>query len=190
MRRVVFAILLVAFAAAVAIVWTLQTRVVFKRVAANASDGFESIFANLEYQTESELCRFALDLTVDWGDAEKAAKEDCAKMAKILYVDRVSVIGTNGIVLASSAPSFVGFDFASHSNTVEFLALNGTEHFIAQPFRRPVDDPQAPLMKFVGIAFPGGGFVQIGDSIHPGDVRRRDYVFVQSMQDEHISDNG
>ena len=190
MRRVVFAILLIAFAAAVAIVWTLQTRVVFKRVAANASDGFESIFANLEYQTEPELCRFALDLTVDWGDVEKAAKEDCAKMAKILYVDRVSVVGTNGIVLASSEPGLVGFDFASNPKTTEFLALNAGKHYVTQPFRKPVDRPDGPLMKFVGISFPKGGFIQIGDTIHPGDAQRRDYVLAQSMQAEHIADNG
>ena len=190
MRRIVFFVLLVVFAVAVTIVWTLQTRVVFKRVAANASDGFESIFANLEYQTEPELCRFALDLTVDWGDVETASKEDCAKMAKILYVNRVSVVGTNGIVLASSEPGLVGFDFASDPKTAEFLALNAGKHYVTQPFRKPVDKPDGPLMKFVGISFPKGGFIQIGDTIHPGDAQRRDYVLAQSMQAEHIADNG
>ena len=190
MRRIVFSGLFVAFAAAVAIVWTLQTRVVFKRVAANASDGFESIFANLEYQTEPELCRFALNLTVNWGDAETAKGEDCAKMAKILHVDRVSVVGTNGIVLASSEPGLVGFDFASNPITAEFLALNAGKHYVTQPFRKPADNPDGPLMKFVGISFPTGGFVQIGDTIHPGDAQRRDYVLAQSMQSEHIADNG
>ena len=190
MRRIVFSSLFVAFAVAVAIVWTLQTRVVFNRVAANARDGFESIFANLEYQTEPELCRYAQDLTVDWGDVETAAKADCAKTAKMLYVDRVSIVGMNGIVLASSEPSLVGFDFASNSNTVEFLTLNAGKHYVTQPFRKPVDMPDGPLMKFVGISFPRGGFVQIGDSIHPGDAQRRDYVLAQSMQSEHIADNG
>ena len=182
---------LVGVALLVCIVAAVQTHVVFQRTAEYAEEGRETILVNLEYQTEPELCRFAHELVAEWGTAEKAAKEDMSATARRLHVDRVSVVGSNGVVLASSEPKLVGFDFASHTNTVEFLDLNGKEHFIAQPFRRPVDNPQAPLMKFVGIAFQNGGFVQIGDSIHPGDThRRRDYVFVQSMQDEHISNNG
>ena len=190
MKRIVLAIVVATFAVAISIVWLVQTRIVFDRVAEYAAEGQETILSNLEYQSEPELCRYAQDLTVNWGDVETAARQDLAKVAKALYVDRVSVIGTNGIVLASSDPTFVGFDFASTPSTAEFLALNAGEHFLTQVFRRPVNDPNGPFMKFVGISFPGGGFVQIGDSIHPGDSRRRDYVFVQSMQDEHISDNG
>ena len=190
MKRLVFAIVVGIFVVAVSIVWFVQTRVVFDRVAKYAEEGRETILVNLEYQMEPELCRYAQDLTVDWGNVENAAKQDCAKMAKTLYVDRVSVVGTNGIVLASSVPGLVGFDFASNSNTVGFLVLNSGKHYLAQHFRLPVDDPKSPLMKFVGVSFPGGGFIQIGDTVHPGDSHRRDYIFMQSMQDEHISDNG
>ena len=190
MKRIVFAVVVGIFAAAVSVVWLVQTRIVFSRVAEYAEEGRETIVVNLEYQIEPELCRFAQELVDEWGDAATAAKADLPAAARRLHIDRVSVIGTNGVVLASSAPSLVGFDFASNSNTVEFLDLNAGTHYVTQPFRRPVDRPDAPLTKFVGIAFPNGGFVQIGDSIHPGDARRRDYVFVQSMLDEHISDNG
>ena len=190
MRRIVFFTGVALFGLAIAIVWIVQTREVNSRIAVTAQDAFVSIFANLEYQPEPELCRYAQDLTVDWGDVENAAKQDLAQMARVLYVDRVSVVGTNGIVLASSKPSFVGFDFASNPDTAEFLELNTGTHFLTQPFRKPVDDPNAPLMKFVGIAFPKGGFVQIGDSIHPGDAKRRDYVFAQSMENEQTSYDG
>ena len=190
MKRIVFAVVVGIFAVAVSVVWLVQTRIVFDRVAEYAEEGRETIVVNLEYQIEPELCRFAQEFVDEWGDAATAAKADLSAAARRLHIDRVSVIGTNGVVLASSAPGLVGFDFASNSNTVEFLALNAGTHYVTQPFRRPVDRPDAPLTKFVGIAFPNGGFVQIGDSIHPGDARRRDYVFIQSMLDEHISDNG
>ena len=188
MRRIVLASLVGIFIVAVSVVWTVQTRDVLRRASENAKDGIASILANLEYQPEPELCRFARELTVEWGDAETAAKADCAATARRLHIDQVSVIGTNGIVLASSAPGLVGFDFASNSNTVEFLNLNAGSHFVTQPFRRPVDRPDAPLMKVVGIAFPGGGFVQIGDRLHPDDGCQRDYCLSQSMYEEHIAE--
>lgn len=190
MKRLVLAVLVGAFALVVSIAWIVQTRVAFRRAAANACDGMESIFANLEYQPEPELCRFARELTVEWGDVMTAAKADCAATASRLHIDQVSVIGTNGIVLASSDPTLVGFDFASNPNTAEFLGLNAGKHYVTQPFRRPVNRPDAPLMKFVGISFPNGGFVQIGDAIHPDDGEKRDYILVQSMQAEHIADDG
>ena len=190
MKRLVLLVIVGLFALATAIVWVVQTRVVFNRVAENARDGMESIIAILEYQMEPELCRFARDLTDEWGDVGTAAKADCAAVARRLRVDRVSVVGTNGVVLASSEPKFVGFDFATNPETAEFLALNAGTGFVNQPCRRPVDRPDAPLMKFVGIPFPGGGFVQIGDSFHPGDKARRNYVVTRSMEDEHISDDG
>ena len=190
MKRIVFLIFAGVFAVTVAIVWVVQTRYAFSRVADSAHDGLRSVFANLEYQIEPELCRFARELTVEWGDVETAAKADCAAAARRLHIDEVNVVGTNGIVLASSEPMYVGFDFASNSNTVEYLSLNVGRHWVTQPFRRSVGLPDAPLMKFVGIAFPGGGFVQIGDSIHPDDGRQRDYVFGQSMLNEQTSDDG
>ena len=190
MKRIVLAVVLGIFAVAFSIVWTVQTHVVFDRAAESAADGISMMHANLEYQPEPELCRFAQEFVREWGDVATAAKDDLAARARRFHIDRISVVGTNGVVLASSVPSAMGLDFAANSETEDFLRLNAGSHFVTQQFRRPVDDPKSPLMKFVGIAFPDGGFVQIGDSIHADDMHWRDYVFEQSMQDEYTSYGG
>ena len=94
--------------------------------------------------------------------AAKASSKECERLAAELDVSEINVVDANGIIIASSNPTFLGFDMASGEQSAAFLALlpNGAETQLVQSYQ-PIAYDANTSMKYAGEAVQGG-FVQVG----------------------------
>ena len=78
-------------------------------------------------------------------------------------VDVISVVGADGVALASNYKTVLGWDFKSVPETEEFMVLtNSASSFVKQRFRHSVSNPEL-VAKYIGVRFPdGSGFIQLG----------------------------
>ncbi len=104
-------------------------------------------------------------------------------------VAEINIVDENGIIVASSNRSFVGFDMHSGSQSAAFLVLldGQTKEFI-QPYQR-ISYDASMQRKYAGVALDGGGFIQVAyDEAHAR--KSTDSIVVTVTQNRHIGENG
>ncbi len=105
-------------------------------------------------------------------------------------VDVISVVGTDGVALASNYKTVLGWDFKSVPETAEFMTLtNSSVSFVKQRFRRSVSNPELEA-KYIGVRFPdGSGFVQFGYMRNRME-KRFDKFFIPMLVDMSVGKSG
>ena len=90
-----------------------------------------------------------------------AQNVNLATLARSLYASEIHVIDAQGIIVASSDPSYLGFDMHSGEQSSEFLDLlpNGRSSYHVQSYQ-PTTIDSSQWRKFAGIRI-SGGFIQI-----------------------------
>ncbi len=124
------------------------------------ADGFDHMFMGyLENVLRVETNIYG-DLITEISD--ETCKETVEK--NNIIMSEINIADENGIIVHSSEPEHIGFDFSSEEQTAEFLCLlNGTDIYIQKMKDSPFDENEK--MKYGGIALPDGdGFYQIGIS--------------------------
>lgn len=82
-------------------------------------------------------------------------------MARAFNVTDINLCDSQGVNVASTTSSFVGYDLAKGQQSSEFLILlHGARAFV-QPYQ-PMSSAPDVSRKFAGVPLPGGGFVQVG----------------------------
>ena len=77
-------------------------------------------------------------------------------------IAEVNLIDGSGIIVASSQPSFVGYDMASGEQSGEFMRLlDGKTTEYVQEYQ-PISYDDSISRKYAGVRLPAGGFIQIG----------------------------
>lgn len=139
----------------------VQTFKVLRRNVEDVSTDIEEIVDNyiLDY----------VDEFIDQGYIDSANIKDLDALNRDLeetFKDsgtEVNVIDTNGIIIASSVPEYIGYDMASSEQSDDFLILlDGETEYYVQGMREQAYD-QNEIMKYAGERFKdGSGFIQIG----------------------------
>ena len=75
-------------------------------------------------------------------------------------VTDINVVDENGIIVASTAPEYVGFDMASGQQSAEFMLLLGDEEELVQDYQ-PISLNSNVYRKYAGVALESG-FLQVG----------------------------
>lgn len=85
------------------------------------------------------------------------------ELAQLCDVDILHVVGRDGVILASTDESVVGWNFKSTPVTSVYMGLvDGSAAFIKQRFRQSQAHPEI-VAKYIGTGFPdGSGFIQLG----------------------------
>jgi len=187
------ALLAVATLAVVALVIGLVQGGAAVRLAASTAQALTvDVETAVDYPIEPELMHVARMAVRKYGNVADFAKSGAvAAIAKENAYVVVAAVDAKGRVVASSRPAALDFDFASDEFTREFLCLNDGEGYASQPFHEQIPafrDGTDYLCKYVGMAFPGGGFVFIGETME--DVVSRDYLLEQAMVDWHVGKSG
>ena len=182
--------LLVLFAAVYG-VWFFNGRSAAEAAYKMAEDFETDAIVSVDYPIEPELLHEAQRMVDRWGSVERMSQADLAAVASGLGYELVAAVGTNGVIVAANVPRTVGFRLADNEMFGELDELNRGRRYGTVGFHHP----EAPMdvagrhwVKFVGIAFPGGGFVMIGRSY--ADIDKREYLFEASMRDWHIGKTG
>jgi methyl-accepting chemotaxis protein len=90
-----------------------------------------------------------------------AQNVNLATLARSLYASEINVIDAQGIIVASSDPSYLGFDMHSGPQASEFLVLlpGGRSSYYVQSYQ-PITIDSSQWRKYAGVRI-SGGFIQI-----------------------------
>ena len=160
-QRWLIVLVAIAFLATTAFLWLIQTRLsennAISLLALNLSDVREDIIdasdANLLKLTRSVAQELNTTKTVD----------DALLQALLTQYDvtEINVIDAAGIIIATTHPSFLGYDMASGAQSGEFMVLLSGETAYVQSYQPTSDDPTISR-KYAGVVLEQGGFVQVG----------------------------
>ena len=170
--------LVTVYAVMLAFVWIVQTRSAASRLDGLMESCVASAIDSVDYNVEPEALRVARILVAEWGSSEVAARADLEAALSRYDCEEINIVGPSNVIVAAANPVYVGFDMASGPYTAEFNALNsGERSHVTQKFRRSkCGRSQAKgglglWLKYVGLPFPRGGYIQVGDSYRDFRVR-------------------
>ena len=91
----------------------------------------------------------------------KLSDVQMVRLLQEVEADEIHICDTNGVIVQTSVPEYLGFEFRRHQQTLPFCALlEGTKE-VAQDFGPIAYDAQR-YRKYVGVALPRGGFLELG----------------------------
>jgi len=95
-------------------------------------------------------------------NVENATSEECTRLAAELDVAEINVVNSDGIIIASSEPNFIGFDMGSGEQSEAFLVLlpRRGQTQLVQAYQ-PMTYDANTMRKYAGVSVVGG-FVQVG----------------------------
>lgn len=76
-------------------------------------------------------------------------------------ITEINLINKEGINVASTNPTFPGYNMASGRQSAEFLQLLQDARELVQEYQ-PISSDQSISRKYAGVSLPNGGFVQVG----------------------------
>ena len=128
----------------------------------------EDVSTDIAQLADESLLQY-VDQFVDEESISPANLEDPDDLTKELsdfYPEQgieINIVNNDGIVLASSVPEYVGYDFHLNEKAAEFLVLvDGKKDSFIQEMRENANEENV-LMKYAGKRFPdGSGFLEVG----------------------------
>ena len=139
--------------------------------------------SDLNLLTYAKVAASAITKTSD------ATPEVIQEIKETLDLSEVHVIDKNGIIVASSEPTYVGFDMGSGEQSAEFLQLlpGGSVTELAQSYQ-PISINQNVWRKYAGVTIEDG-FLQVAyDAAHfVGDLASE---VKRAIANQHVGDNG
>ena len=172
-------------------VWHFQGKSALSAAYETARAFETDVFVSVDYPIEPELLHEAQQMVDKWGSVDRMTQADLAVAAAELGYDLVAAVDRRGVIVASSVTGTVGYDLAKSEKLRDLLLLNGGKRYRTVEFHQPappMDVAGTRWVKYVGIAFPGGGFAMIGQSL--SDMSKIEYLFEASMNDWHIGTSG
>ncbi len=151
---------LVAFVISGVLTFWIQTRISDTDTNRLLRLNIEDLKAEIERKSDENMLRIAR-LVVE--DIETSRQNDGGYLRMIAdkyHVSEINLIGTDGIIYASTYPDFIGFDMASGEQSAEFLVLlNGQSQYV-QPYQHTSYDSSL-YRKYAGVTSKREGFIQV-----------------------------
>ncbi|GBU29248.1 hypothetical protein R84B8_02812 [Treponema sp. R8-4-B8] len=118
--------------------------------------------------------------------------EKLLRIAKPLDIIELSVANSNGIIIASSVPKYIGFDYKLNETTNEYMKLaNGTITVLSEEPRASVfKDDVGDINHYTGIARKNGGFIQIGFNADVIGRLQKEININKTIKETKIGKNG
>jgi len=99
------------------------------------------------------------------GPSADISPEALQRLAQPLDIIELSIADANGILIHSSVPEYIGFDYKKQTQTRVYMALtDGTLTELSEKPRVSLlpDGTDGRINHYTGVARPGGGFIQVG----------------------------
>lgn len=149
----------VAFAATTVFTSSLQTRIAY----ANADGLLKLNLADAEKDireaSDENLLKIARSVAAKVTPG--STRGELTPLLAEYNIAGINIVNAGGIITESTLAEFVGYDMSAGAQSAEFLCLTrGTAEFVQS--YQPLSANDSISRKYAGIAFPGGGFVQVG----------------------------
>ena len=146
---------MLAFAITSYFVFSLQNTIATKQTEQQLTLATEEIAADIRDASDANLLALTRKITTDVTNGMPLL--DAAERYE---VTEISIVDHTGVIVDSTEPRFLGYEFASAEQSREFLCLlDDTEEFV-QPYQR-IGYDSATMRKYAGVK-TDDGFVQVG----------------------------
>ena len=135
-------------------VYRLQDRIAVLQENTLLTLAIDETAADINDASDSNLLRITHEVS------KEIVSADLKMIAKKHQIAEISIIDSDGIIVQSSVPEYVGFDMSSGEQSSEFLCLLGEETEFAQSYG-PISSDSSILRKYAGIK-TADGFLQVG----------------------------
>ena len=161
MWRNLLRVFVVALPLAVVAVWAGQTASVsaMKRAVMSSNrDQLRSALAKVSDRRMLDKAWKAAGMLASDGDL---TDERMDRMLRKVEADEIHICDTNGVIVRTSVPEYLGLDFRKHRQTLPFCELLRGKQEYAQEFG-PIAYDSHRYRKYVGVALKHGGLLQLG----------------------------
>jgi len=118
--------------------------------------------------------------------------EKLLRIAEPLDIIELSVADSNGILIASSVPKYIGFDYKLYEPTTVYMKLtDGTLTELSEEPRASVfENDVGDINHYTGIARKNGGFIQIGFNASVIGKLQEEINIYKTIEETKIGQNG
>jgi serine phosphatase RsbU (regulator of sigma subunit) len=156
------AVVVVAFAFSTGFTFIVQNSLATSESTELLALNIDDVSAQVREAADADLLSRARLAATRVGRSDAASVQDLLDLARSIDVTEVSVVGPDGIIVASTNTAFMGFDMATGEQSAEFLALlpGGNKIEYVQPYQA-ISYNQVASRKYAGARIEDG-FVQVG----------------------------
>lgn len=149
----------VAFAATTAFTASLQTRIAYANADALLKLNLEDVEKDIRQASDDNLLKIARNISAKV--TQRSTRPELRALLAEYNVAGINLVDQNGKIIESTREDFIGFDMSSGRQSAEFLCLlNGEKEYVQE--YQPLSGDSSISRKYAGIAFPDGGFLQVG----------------------------
>ncbi len=153
-QRWLLVTVILAFIATTGFVFSLQNEIASAQTDSLLDLALSGVVSDIRDTSDQNMIRTARLVAAD------VASAPLSEIAKHYKVTEINVVDRDGIITASTAANFVGYDMSAGDQSAEFLCLLNGQSEYAQEYRRISIDGTL-WRKYAGVKY-GDGFVQIG----------------------------
>ena len=149
----------IAFAVTTAFTSSLQTRIAYASADGLLRLNLEDVEKDIREASDSNLLRIARLAAAKV--TPESTREELLPLLAEYNIAGINIVDSGGVITESTLAEFVGYDMSSGAQSAEFLCLlHGTQEFVQS--YQPLAGDSSISRKYAGIAFPEGGFLQVG----------------------------
>ena len=160
-RRDLVRVFLIAFAIAVTGTWLVQDALISAQTRELLDSNQSQLRRALAATSDAKMLGKA------WKASELLPRNGEATASKLraicarIEADELNLCDSNGVIVCSTVPEYVGFVMKDHDQSRPFCKLLGELREYAQEFG-PIGYDAKRFRKYVGVALASGGFLELG----------------------------
>ena len=178
----------VAFAATCLFTWSLQTSITATNTDYLLRLNAQDVRDDISDASDENLIALAEEMAVWLPEDADELGEALPTLMRAYDVAEINLVGEDGIIWASTAEGFVGYDMAAGEQSAFFLPLLSGTQSLAQSYQ-PIAYDSSISRKYAGVALPSGGFLQVGYDAARFQ-RDLDKQVIRAARNRHIGQNG
>ena len=187
-QRWLLVLVAIAFFTSTAFLWFSQTRLsednTYNLLKLNISD----VQQDIKDLSDENLLRVTHRIARELNKIDKANSFDLMVLADKHSVPEINLVDINGLITASTNPTFVDFNMGSGTQSGAFMVLLEEQNEFVQSYQ-PLTYNENIWRKYAGVALRNGGFVQVGYDSYSFHEDVADKI-TQSTRNRHIGENG
>lgn len=187
-QRWLLVLVVIAFFTSTAFLWFSQTSLsednTYNLLKLNISD----VQQDIKDLSDENLLRVTRRIARELNKIDKASSFDLMVLADKHSVPEINLVDINGLITASTNPTFVDFNMGSGTQSGAFMVLLEEQNEFVQSYQ-PLTYNENIWRKYAGVALRNGGFVQVGYDSYSFHEDVADKI-TQSTRNRHIGENG
>ena len=187
-QRWLLALVAIAFLTSTAFLWFSQTRLSETNTTNLLQLNLSDVDQDIKDLSDDNLLRVTRRIAREMNNRDSVSSFDLMVLADKHSVPEINLVDANGIITASTNPTFVDFNMGSGTQSGAFMVLLEEQNEFVQSYQ-PLTYNESIWRKYAGVALKSGGFVQVGYDSYSFHEDVADKI-TQSTRNRHIGENG